>query len=53
MLYDGDRGPLARFKTDTEASATEQETASPTTVPSTQPSVAPPPAATQPITLGQ
>jgi hypothetical protein len=52
LTFDGGRGPLARFKTDAEANTPEQETPSPTTVPATAPSVSPP-AATQPIALGQ
>lgn len=52
LTFDGGRGPLARFKTDAEANAPEQETPSPTTVPATAPSTAPRPA-TQPIALGQ
>jgi len=52
LTFDGGRGPLARFKTDAEANAPEQETPSPTTVPATAPSGAPPPA-TQPIAVGQ
>jgi uncharacterized membrane protein len=48
LTFDGGRGPLARFKTDAEANAPEQETPSPTTAPSVSP-----PAATQPIALGQ
>jgi hypothetical protein len=45
LLFDGGRGPLARFKTDAEANApSEQENSSPTTLPTTTPS-----ATTQPI----
>jgi uncharacterized membrane protein len=52
LTFDGGRGPLARFKTDAEANAPEQQTPLPTIIPATAPSVVPP-AATQPIALGR
>jgi uncharacterized membrane protein len=48
LTFDGGRGPLARFKTDAEATAPEQQDAKP----ATQPSISTPPA-TQPMTLGK
>ncbi len=48
LLFDGDRGSLARFKTEAEAGAPRQMN----NPPATQPSVSPP-AATQPMALGQ
>jgi hypothetical protein len=50
LIFDGGRGPLARFKNSAEASATDAEDQS---APATQPSVSPPSATTMPITLGQ
>jgi uncharacterized membrane protein len=49
LTFDGDRGPLARFKTQAEATAPAEEAPAP----ATQPSLSPPPASTQPITLNQ
>jgi uncharacterized membrane protein len=46
LLFDGDRGPLARFKTEAEANAPRQVNHPP----ATQPSVSPP-AATQPVAM--
>lgn len=48
LLFDGDRGPLARFKNEAEGNAPRQMN----NPRATQPSVSPP-AATQPIALGQ
>lgn len=47
LTFDGDRGPLARFKNPAEASAPDEES-QPTTQPSSMPSPT-----TMPITLGQ
>jgi uncharacterized membrane protein len=46
LLFDGDRGPLSRFKSDAQVSAPEQEHNSPSTQPTTSPSPA-----TQPIAV--
>jgi uncharacterized membrane protein len=50
LIFDGDRGPLARFKNAAEVDASGEENPS---SPATQPSVSPSAATTMPITLGQ
>ena len=49
LIFDGGRGPLARFKNAAEVSSQDEQQQS---TPATQPSVSPPPT-TLPITLGQ
>jgi uncharacterized membrane protein len=48
LLFDGGRGPLARFKNSTEANVQDEDQSAP----ATQPSISPAPT-TLPITLGQ
>jgi uncharacterized membrane protein len=48
LLFDGGRGPLARFKNSTEANVQDEDQSAP----ATQPSISPTPT-TLPITLGQ
>jgi hypothetical protein len=50
LTFDGGRGPLARFRTETEATAPEPEDTTP--APATQPSIPTPPA-TRPMALAQ
>ena len=49
LIFDGGRGPLARFKNSAEVNAPDEEDQS---APATQPSISPS-ATTMPITLGQ
>jgi uncharacterized membrane protein len=58
MLFDEDRGPLSRFKTDGEANPMEPNNMAPMSpsAPATEPSISPipqPPSSTQPITMAR